>query len=1219
MLSAVEETLASQQTEATPTAYFAALLALLRQSLSADGTANKDLATSVVYLLDVITPYTPEPLLRSEFTQILTTLAPALTIPNADAPLLRPAIGCLENLLLAQDAAAWKLSVTQISPRRAVAGLLTLAVDPRPKVRKRALDALTKILENPPPSPSLDHPAADMAAETALQELAQLARDASAAKRNKRSTSDDNAPTKIHALRLVKTIASAAGGWPSKKIESLCEVLLGISKSSNEFMTMASFEVFEVIFQGMAGDVASSKLPRLLEVISELRPSHNDTQLLPPWIAILSRAYDVAAQVEPEETFQKLPELIDSISTSMASSSHNIRISTSECLISFMSNCIPNSALLEPSVYDEKIFAKIGKAAMELLSVKYQAAWMESFAVIGAIFDGLRWQAVSTMDEVLKTIGDLRAHDTFAGKREADEVIGKAVRAIGPQQVLAILPLNLAKPKAGQPGRAWMLPILRDFVSNTDLAHFRTEMVPLSELMFSKVIQHGDAEKTMDIKIYETLVQQIWSTLPGYCDLPLDLISTFTQEFAEILAEVLYKQADMRIHVCKALQTLVDSNKAVAQLGTEDDLVVQNRISQLQAKANLEHLGGFASNMLAVLFNVYSQTLPQFRGYILQCINEFLSITSEPALMQSFERVAAALESSLADSAENEAEKQRQKQNGPSNRMPPMSHTLMDLIITMSIYLPRDSLKSLFVMASNIVTKDDDSQLQKKAYKLIPRLAESEIGKAALQEQNHELQMLFLNSAEKVSAPARRDRLAAISTLVPYIPSDALHFLPAILSEVVMSCKEVNERTRATAFDLLVLMGEKIQGASGSLIQNSKVAHMPDDAPDVTANLEEYFTMVSAGLAGSTPHMVSASVTALTRILYHFREALSSETLTDLVQTMDLFLTSNNREIVQSVLGFVKVCVLSLPMTLMQPRLQTLIPNLMVWSHEHKAHFKIKVKHILERMVKRFGVDIVNKYCPEEDRKLIANIRKTKERTKRQKDEAKASGGQDGDESAPKRKGRFESEYDEAMYGSDDSSQASDESGDDFMDRKSKGARKGGSTYIIEDEDEPLDLLDRKALANISTTKPSKQRVPTRTKAKVNLDGKLVLGGPSDDEDNAMVIDTPADGTSTEAGGVGAYVDALKSRDAVQRGRGGKLKFSNKRNKEDREDMDDEVIEAVKSKLAAGARSPRANNPRGRGGISAGRRGLGEGRRSQHDAGSGGRVMKSPRGRGRRR
>ncbi|CAG8979158.1 hypothetical protein HYALB_00000292 [Hymenoscyphus albidus] len=1235
VLAAVGETLKEQKTDPSPTGYFAALLALLRQAVSTTAV-NKELATSVVYLLDVVTPYAPQPLLRSKFSQILVNLAPALTYADADAPLLRPSIGCLESLLIAQDSAAWELSYTEIGPRRAIAGLLTLAVDHRPKIRKRAQEAIANVLKNPPPSPALDHPASDMCAESALKSLTDLASSANQAKKQKKAGASENEPGLIHALQLIKTVAAASRGWPSKKIEALCEVLLAISKSSNEYMAMAAFEIFEIIFEGMAKETSSSKLPRLLEVISELHPSQNDSQLLPPWIAVISRGYDVSAQIEPGETFAKLPELFNMISLFLASSSHNIRVSASECLISFMANCIPNSVLLDPSIYDEKVLAKLSKAAAALLSVKYQAAWMETFNVLGAMFDGLRWRADPIMVDVVRTLGELRGNDSFTGKKEADEIIGKAIRAMGPESVLNILPLNLAKPVPGQPGRAWLLPVLREYVSNTNLAHFRSEFVPLSEMMFQRVIDNGDAEKTMEIKIFETLVQQIWALLPGYCDLPLDLTESFDQTFAELASNLLYKQVELRLDICRALQALVDTSKSILAIEGDEDLVLQSRVSKAVARKNIDHLGGFASNMLAVLFNVYSQTLPQYRGYILQCINSYLSIAPTQEIMDTFERVTTMLQSSLAEAGvQTQAEKQKQKEQNAADKMPPMSHTLMDLVITIAIYLPRGSFSTLFNIAALIIIMDSDPQLQKKAYKLIPRLAESPMGQQALAERSSELQQLLLNSAEKVSAPARKDRLAAISTLIPFLPDDSLHFIPSILSEVVISCKEVNEKARTTAFDLLILMGEKIVAASGATIDTSKVPNMPADAPKVTANLVEYFTMVSAGLAGGASHMVSASITALTRILYHFRATLDSATLAELVETMDIFLTHKNREIVRSVLGFVKVCVISLSQELMLPRLQTLIPNLMIWSHEHKAHFKAKVKHILERMIRRFGADFVNKYCPEEDRKLIANIRKTRERNKRHKEAAKAEGAEGSDEDGGaangKRKGHFESEYDEAVYGSDDESDGSDVSDNEVLGKKkTRAAKKTGNTYIHEDEDEPLDLLDRKALANISSTKPLKQRTPARTKPKVDLDGKLLFGGDSDDD--AMVLDTPAGGDEDE-GGVGAYVKAIKGRDAVQRGRGGRLKFSNKRDKDedDEMDVDEDDVKAIKKKTGGDSRGNFRGDSRGgrgrggprggsgRGGIANGRRGLGEDKRHGASGGRGGsRVMKSPRGRGRR-
>ena len=522
------------------------------------------------------------------------------------------------------------------------------------------------------------------------------------------------------------------------------------------------------------------------------------------------------------------------------------------------------------------------------------------------------------------------------------------------------------------------------------------------------------------------------------------------------------------------------------------------------------------------------------------------------------------LEASLAELvSQTQADKQKQKPS--TDKMPPTSHTLMDLVITIAIYLPHSSFSTLFSLAALILPQTNDPQLQKKAYKLLPRLATSVNGKLALADRNSELQQLLLSSAASASAPCRRDRLAAISVVVENLPQDSLHFVPSVLSEIVISAKEVNEKARTAAFDLLVLMGNRMS-AGGTIVQ-SNIPHMPADAPTAQASLEEYFTMVSAGLAGSTPHMISASITALTRILYEFRAQLSEAVIEDLVQTMDLFLTSNNREIVRSVLGFVKVAVISLPEKLVRPRLVTLVPGLMGWSKEHKAHFRAKVKHIFERMIRGFGAELVETLCPEEDRKLITNIRKTRERRKRKKD---AAGNEEQDAGEKKRKGKFESEFDEAVYGSDedDSSHAAGSGSDDDAGAR---RRKGGQTYIVEDEDEPLDLLGRKALGNISSTKPISIRQPPigsrKSEVKMDLDGKLLLGGNENDGDDAMLLDFGGDGKNTAEGrepgdgslegGINAYVDAIRGRDSVKRGRGGRLKFSNKRATGDEMEVDD--------------------------------------------------------------
>ena len=39
---------------------------------------------------------------------------------------------------------------------------------------------------------------------------------------------------------------------------------------------------------------------------------------------------------------------------------------------------------------------------------------------------------------------------------------------------------------------------------------------------------------------------------------------------------------------------------------------------------------------------------------------------------------------------------------------------------------------------------------------------------------------------------------------------------------------------------------------------------------DVVADVGEFVTMISAGLAGSSPHMISATITSLSRLVYEF-------------------------------------------------------------------------------------------------------------------------------------------------------------------------------------------------------------------------------------------------------------------------------------------------------------------------------------------------------------
>lgn len=64
--------------------------------------------------------------------------------------------------------------------------------------------------------------------------------------------------------------------------------------------------------------------------------------------------------------------------------------------------------------------------------------------------------------------------------------------------------------------------------------------------------------------------------------------------------------------------------------------------------------------------------------------------------------------------------------------------------------------------------------------------------------------------------------------------------------------------------------------------------------------------MVLGGLAGATPHMMSATVMALARLLFEFAGQLGG-LVPRLLPAVLALLRSKSREIIKSVLGFVKV------------------------------------------------------------------------------------------------------------------------------------------------------------------------------------------------------------------------------------------------------------------------------------------------------------------------
>lgn len=216
---------------------------------------------------------------------------------------------------------------------------------------------------------------------------------------------------------------------------------------------------------------------------------------------------------------------------------------------------------------------------------------------------------------------------------------------------------------------------------------------------------------------------------------------------------------------------------------------------------------------------------------------------------------------------------------------------MLDLAVIMIPFLDLESAELLYNgTMTSLLDKKDDPLLQKKGYKVLRHLLSQPVGQQVASSRISDLESKLLQETESCTASARKDRIRTLLGVVSLLPTTDLHFIPAILSEAVLGTKDTSEKTRNFSFSLLIEMGKKMK--QGGIIRSSLVEGMDEGVPDgkwhccsiiianqltyfaflkATASISEYFTMVTAGLAGTTAHMIAATITSLSRLLFEFK------------------------------------------------------------------------------------------------------------------------------------------------------------------------------------------------------------------------------------------------------------------------------------------------------------------------------------------------------------
>ena len=206
LLHALEETLQEQKTEKSPTAYFATLLTTLDGTLQKQdiGFGDGDVLPAELYLLALVMPFVPQPVIRANLNTLLSLTAPLFPLLQTHAPPLRSQLTIYSFILKSLERS--HLEVQGV--RQTFASILQLCLDPRPKVRKKAADTVKDTLASPPP-PMARHPYADRVAEwvkTSLADVYSGILESFSPKTPARALELPTAETAIHLLAFLRPV-----------------------------------------------------------------------------------------------------------------------------------------------------------------------------------------------------------------------------------------------------------------------------------------------------------------------------------------------------------------------------------------------------------------------------------------------------------------------------------------------------------------------------------------------------------------------------------------------------------------------------------------------------------------------------------------------------------------------------------------------------------------------------------------------------------------------------------------------------------------------------------------------------------------------------------------------------------------------------------------------------------------------------------------------------
>jgi ribosomal RNA-processing protein 12 len=628
--------------EPSATEYFAALLTTME---SGDGTHCEEMLTLMLMVL----PTVPKAVMRVKFPAVSSffqKMAKGAVKAESDELLLL-SINCIGVALCAQDTT--KATWNKPSTMKLFNILLHCLSNPSDEISDAAGKPMVEILSI--------HAGAKL--KTVALHVSSVAEQVIS-----RCKSQDCTQT----LKLLDFLQSAARSLPVEALSKLSEPLMRLPSLGHAGLAKMAMHTLDALAQTPMhnnepghdnSEQVSFFLVQFLTGLLDLQPSalHAESDPAGAFASAVGHALVQLHHTAQAECQRMLPRCMLALCSNFQSPHTAVHTVTLAAIRHLLPRCITSAmvaasvARLQSSAESQQrtpptVVENVLCSLQGLLQFRYQHAWQGtvlpllsfSFELLGAssspVLVPLLLQVAELHESLEHTASKQMAEkasmeameegtsSTSAVRRALQSVVGSAVRHMGEEELLRLLPLDEewvdTSSKAGRSkssarvkakgglatSRQWLVPVLREHIGKGPLgnsgagggkvvslssapvhrprlAFFQSHILGLARKCENRRAECDSggsvsvAGSAIEAKHQSACSMQLWSLLPGFCEQASDVTASF-KNIARILGKALEdkRYPELMMVVCGALQTLIKGSRIRAGLGEAVEVAV---------------------------------------------------------------------------------------------------------------------------------------------------------------------------------------------------------------------------------------------------------------------------------------------------------------------------------------------------------------------------------------------------------------------------------------------------------------------------------------------------------------------------------------------------------------------------------------------------------------------------------------------------------------------